>query len=219
MRATKAFILVAFERYNLLCFGGKLPPVRMEIANSVKRLGVFRFPRRRSILHPSDPSQCSIWISGRYDFPDEDILTDIVIHEMIHYYIWLSRIRDDGPHGRQFRNIMAAINSKYGRNISVRAPRMADSIIECKSGDLFSVCVTEWKDGEQLVTVSALTRVYEIDRLFRDSPRVVSLQWYQSNDPWFGGLPRVRTARAFRVNLAELAKHLVNALPLDLHRK
>lgn len=219
MQATKAFILVAFECYNRLCFGGKLPPVRMEIANSVKRLGVFRFPRRRGILHPSDSSECSICISGRYDFPDEGILTDIVVHEMIHYYIWWARIRDDGPHGRQFRSIMAAINSKYGRNISVRAPRMADSIIECKSGDLYAVCVTEWKDGEQLVTVSALTRVYEIDRLFRDSPRVVSLQWYQSNDPWFGDLPRVRTARAFRVNLAELAKHLVNALPLDLHRK
>ena len=38
-------------------------------------------------------------------------LKETLLHEMIHSYIFLERIRDDGDHGTRFREMMDFINN------------------------------------------------------------------------------------------------------------
>lgn len=44
---------------------------------------------------------------------------DILIHEMIHYFIAYQGLNDNAPHGKLFREKMNEINTKYHRNISI----------------------------------------------------------------------------------------------------
>lgn len=57
-----------------------------------------------------------IFFSDLYDYP-EDFLRNVMVHEMIHYYIHLHQIEDDGAHGHVFMKMAKEMNEKYGLNI------------------------------------------------------------------------------------------------------
>ena len=48
------------------------------------------------------------------------MMRDVMVHEMIHYYIAWNRIKDNGSHGRQFWHIAKDFNEKYGLNIAIK---------------------------------------------------------------------------------------------------
>ena len=47
---------------------------------------------------------------------DKQKLEDVVIHEMIHYYIHYHQIQDSSAHGAVFRKMMNDINTRFQRN-------------------------------------------------------------------------------------------------------
>ena len=106
MRPTLDFLRDSFSRFNTICFGGKLPEPDFRLSNARSFMGQFRHPRVFS------RERCRISLNARYDLPREE-LEDVVIHEMIHYYIWHARLRDSSSHGPVFRRIMADINTRH----------------------------------------------------------------------------------------------------------
>jgi len=57
-----------------------------------------------------------IFFSDLYDFPYE-LLRDIMVHEMIHYYMHLHQIKEEDQHGPKFMAMANEMNEKYGLHI------------------------------------------------------------------------------------------------------
>ncbi|MDE6295623.1 MAG: SprT-like domain-containing protein, partial [Muribaculaceae bacterium] len=122
MRANFIFVKERVSHFNKLIFGGELPEIRIMISTSGSTLGTFSHPRIKGRPTISDISRCVLRISNRYDLSETEI-EDTIIHELIHYYIWLSGIHNETPHGESFMRLMKNINKKFGRNISVRSTK------------------------------------------------------------------------------------------------
>ena len=119
------YIQKAFDRYNALCFRGELPGIRLELSRARTYLGRYeekrpqvRFLGRRFSLPTAEPQRL-IRISTAFDLTPEQ-QDDVIIHEMIHYYLAWKGLADRVPHGPHFRQLMEAINSRFGRHIVVR---------------------------------------------------------------------------------------------------
>ncbi|MDE7408222.1 MAG: SprT-like domain-containing protein, partial [Muribaculaceae bacterium] len=120
MRADLKFVTDRFNTFNASVFGGQLPTPQFAIVTARTFAGRFTYRIKRGPLgtrHAYDPC---LRISRCFDMPQNEI-EDIILHEMIHYYIFHKRITDNAPHGRQFRHIMQKINALHGRNITISA--------------------------------------------------------------------------------------------------
>lgn len=119
MIATKEFVKECFERFNGQIFAGELPNIPIVLSRAKTFLGKVEYKSVRGffgrILSNSD---FRMKISTTYDLP-EDVLEDVVLHEMIHYYIALKKIKDKSAHGPKFREMMKRINAEYGRHITI----------------------------------------------------------------------------------------------------
>lgn len=58
-------------------------------------------------------------ISCYYDC-EEDALHDVIVHEMIHYYLPYKHIDNNIIHGEEFQKMAKVLNRKYGLNVTVK---------------------------------------------------------------------------------------------------
>jgi predicted SprT family Zn-dependent metalloprotease len=58
-------------------------------------------------------------ISCYYDW-QEDALRDVIVHEMIHYYLAVKHIDNNLTHGEEFLKMAKEMNSRHGMNVSVK---------------------------------------------------------------------------------------------------
>lgn len=215
MRATVPFIQNAFAKYNELCFEGSLPPIPIKLTRARTFLGKVTYTIRRDFFGIVVRHQnCCLRISTFFDLPESE-LEDVVIHEMIHYYIVLNNITDTSTHGAVFRRMMEMINAKYGRHITVshkgggwRVPLRNE---EPRANWL---CVTQLSDGNWGITSCAKTKIFEIYRGLPKCYRLKSMEWYGSIDPFFNRYPRSIKPRIYKITRAELDEHLKDSTPL-----
>jgi len=107
-----------FDEFNRLFFDGKLPEIPVGLSRARSYLGICACKRRWAWFGRREYYDFRIRISTRYELTAEEI-EDTLIHEMIHYHIWLNRIKDTSAHGEVFRGIMDRINTGYGRHVTV----------------------------------------------------------------------------------------------------
>ena len=115
MRANLNYLYKKFVEFNETIFKSSLPPIEIKISRGGKVLGCLHKKTSRLGLRTS----YSMTFTNRYDMP-EQMLEDILIHEMIHYRVALDGIADTSMHGDCFKAIMNQINREHGRNISLR---------------------------------------------------------------------------------------------------
>lgn len=195
-----------FDRFNALCFEGSLPPVRIGLSRSRRTLGQFRHRAA------GGARECDILISVCYDLPAEEI-EDVLIHEMIHYAIWHRRIPDRSAHGPVFRRMMEEINTRHGRRLSISHRSSPEERRTDTARRANYLCVTRWHDGRIGLTACASTCIFSIRRAFLNDPRVESVEWRWSTDPWFNRFPRSRTARACIITDADYTARIIPARP------
>jgi len=109
------FTLVAsFTEYNKNYFGNILPYPEFKIRKSYLTFGYF------SCDYNPDYSMynCLLEISNRYNYTEEQ-LRDIMVHEMIHYYLAYTGKDIKMEHGEEFKKMANKLNRKYGLNITV----------------------------------------------------------------------------------------------------
>lgn len=211
MKATTRFVEDSYARFNGLCFGGELPPVRVVIVKARSFLGKVVYRSERNFFgRPVRNVDFTLRISSLFDLPERE-WEDVVLHEMIHCDIARRGIRDTSVHGVEFRKTMAAINEKYGRNITVRH--------RCREGQLppkaaaprrpANICVSQLRDGNWGVTLCSDAM---LPKLRRALPRFYSLrsaEWSVTSDPFFDKYPRSRTPKIYKISLEELKEHLL----------
>lgn len=117
MDKNKVLFLVGkiFDKYNVLYFENSLPKPSFDFMRTKKAVGRFTCTRLYGyrIINPK------IKLSTYYNFDNEAELTDIVLHEMIHYYIAYNNIWDNNPHGVTFRKYMRKLNDLGNHNITI----------------------------------------------------------------------------------------------------
>ena len=107
-----------FEECNSKYFGGELPTPDFDILTSSKNTcGYFQYNKGgwfdKNIYNPV------ISMTDYYDFTQKQF-TDVMCHEMIHYYLALDGTDRKCRHGRAFQQMADELNLNYGLHITKR---------------------------------------------------------------------------------------------------
>ena len=104
-----------FVDYNELYFECELPFPNIKIIHSYKNLGICtcKFDDYDNI------TEVTIGISDNYDFTEEQF-DDVLLHEMIHYYLAWTKQDVRLTHKNEFKSMMKLFNELYGTNISIK---------------------------------------------------------------------------------------------------
>lgn len=107
-----AHLQVLFREFNKAYFGNILPMPYFRITHGVNLLGRF------SYIPGSVPGTTEvIEISDFYDYEGHQ-LRDILVHEMIHYYLCYVGEEVFPSHGPAFVNMAQRLNLTYGLNVT-----------------------------------------------------------------------------------------------------
>lgn len=209
MKVTQEFLRSGFLRFNLLMFGGRLPEPDFVISDSKSALGQFVVRNGRS----------EIRVTGRFEMERRQ-LEDVLLHEMIHYFIHWSGVIDTSAHGAAFRGLMTAINAAHGRDISISARLTASQREEAigKERRVRVVCRMWLADGRCGIKVlpKAVERIREFRRVLSAAGNVTAVSFFVSDNPFFGRFPTSASLRCHVLPEDEIAENLCGAQPLKI---
>ena len=116
MEITTEIITQKFKEYDRLYFNRELPMPRIQLLKSFRTLGYFSCNK---IIGRRRLKGQRLEISCYYDW-QEDALRDVIVHEMIHYYLAYKHIDNNISHGEEFQKMAQEMNDKYGLNVTVK---------------------------------------------------------------------------------------------------
>ena len=212
MEANVDFIRNRFQTFNQKMFGGELPLPIIKTGKARRSLGTMACDKKRTAWGKVTNCNFRMTISTMFDLPEDEI-EDIIIHEMIHYYIMYKQLNDTSAHGKLFRQIMTSINSKFNRHVYVS--RKGDNTAAYNSDKPRYICITELKDGRTGITVAAKTRIFELWKMIPALFHTKKETWYWSCDPYFNKYPSCIKPKIYIADKKEIESHLENAMELQ----
>lgn len=199
------FIQNTFSRYNNLIFGGRLPRVPIRLTRAFGFVGKCVFPRYNAPADVRRAKGCSMRFSICFDMTEAE-LEDVVIHEMIHLFIYTQALPQEPSHGPTFLRLMEQINRRYGRHLTVKQQRKAEgaqgdgtqgdgtqggAVQRMRRRRFCIVAVVYLTDGR--IALKVLPRVRETIvryvRLVSQSDKVSRVKVGYSEDPFFDNFP------------------------------
>lgn len=215
MELTVAYLEEQFALFNQQYFNNELPQPRLVVSNSRTQLGRFCLQRIGSWpfgLRKRD--SYTIRVSAYYDVEEKDY-QNILLHEMIHYSIAYTGLKDTSAHGVVFRGMMDNLNRKYGWEITVTQDTRGWELSEAAqkkmerqrhSKRLILALVTH--DGKYFLSVVSRRCAGEIElRILRTSD-IIEHRWFESSDDYFSTFTVVRSLRGRRVSKEEYERFL-----------
>ena len=106
-----------FNECNKKYFGGSLPIPYLNTMNKLNILARFEYNKDKKGKHPIKWQE--IKFSDCYDYTEQDF-HEMMVHEMIHYYIAWNGIKDNKEHGKEFMRIANELNEKFNLNIAAK---------------------------------------------------------------------------------------------------
>lgn len=216
MKANLEFLKDRFHRYNHEIFSGKLPEPIFHVTAAGSFVGQYKVKR---VGRHSLSEERHLTLSDRYDLPETQ-LEDIVIHEMIHYYIHHSKLCDTSSHGQIFRKMMHDINMRFRRHITV-SHRCTKEEYESDTAKVHSIiCLCTMTDGRKLICKASQSKIFELHKAFQEWNKVAKEEWYWVYSSYFNRYRRVLTPKLFEVdteglNLIESSTRLEFAVESD----
>ena len=219
MIATKPYIEAKFDEFNKLIFGGELSRIPIVLGSATRVVGAFSCKVRRNFWGKKEYFDLKLRFSTKFDLPENE-LEDVIIHEMIHYYIHFKNLKDKSAHGPLFKNLMNQINKNFGRKISIRhkgAVKTNEQITDEKPRYRV-VAVVTMKDGKTGIKV--LPRIKEKVRHYYNavstSPTVSKIELYITINPFFGQYPCSSALRIHYIDYSTLQTQLQGSTRLSL---
>lgn len=200
-----------FRRFDHDYFGGKLPVPELGLTRAKTRLGQLAYKRAtrwgRTKLYAFKLS-----MSTYYDMTDRQAKS-VLLHEMIHYIIGFTGLKDTAPHGIVFRGMMDNLNRKYGWDIRVmtstkgwKVSEWAEERQKAKGQQTYLMLAIEMQDGKHYlsrVNPSFARRIESKLALVRE---LRSHRWYTTHEPYFEDYPQVRSLRGRRISKSDFEK-------------
>ena len=213
MKPTLKYLEQKFDYFSQLCFNGEL--VRPVIKLNTRRIGLG-YTRCR-ITCDSDGNEIDrfIWIeiSVRFDLPEEEYI-DTLVHEMIHYYIMVNRLTDDGEHGTLFMAKAQEITQKYGIKVTVAYEPNEETLISTIDRNRIVCVAKSSKNGQTLCAVVARSRLFELWKAFEETDELTDVCWYISNRAIFGSVPTIISPQLFQIEPEAIQRYLTGARQL-----
>lgn len=206
----ETWLHASFDTFNRLYFNNALPCPRLSLSQSRTRLGSMSC-KHKLTWKGYRPCRYAIHVSTYYNQTERQY-QNVLLHEMIHYYIAYKGIVDTSPHGKVFRQMMKNLNEKYGWEISVSS-RMSERKSACvqSSATPRLILLLEVQGRGHFVSVVnpkyAAVMEHELQRLVE----VKQHAWYQSTDAYFDSFPVVRSLRGRRITV-EMRNELIAKL-------
>lgn len=219
MQVTTDWIRYQFDLFNREYFGGELPLPKFSVSNARTQLGTMRFKWKAVRTGPFSYQlkkmayDYEIRISNYYEIPERQF-QEILLHEMIHYYIAVKDLRDTSSHGATFRRIMDRLNAK-GWHITVRTDTKGWTVAERNSLRPRVVLGVVMADGKHFFSVVGSRYVRGIDRQASFNSLIKQHAWYVSTDEYFRHFPQSRTLRGKLVSKAFFEEKIKEMKPLD----
>lgn len=202
-------------------FGGKLPVPELGLTRAKTRLGQLAYKRAthwgRTKLYDFKLS-----MSTYYDMTDRQAKS-VLLHEMIHYIIGFTGLKDTAPHGIVFRGVMDNLNRKYGWDIrvmtSTKGWKVSERVEErqkAKGPQTYLMLAIEMQDGKHYlsrVNPSFARRIESKLSLVRE---LRSHRWYTTQEPYFEDYPQVRSLRGRRISKSDFEKLRNVLIPFEM---
>ena len=188
-----------------------MPPIRLSTAFGRRGLTTFK----RQVM-PDGSSRDYDWvitISIRSDMP-ESFFDDVLVHEMIHYYISYNGLTDDGPHGTLFSRMMDSINTEYSLHIEKEGDVSEDMLLQEKPRQRF-VCTIELKDGSFGFLVAANNKLFELWDILAQPGVPEKITWYASFHPFWSHCPIAVSPRFLPISVEDLDHYLKGSAVLE----
>ena len=112
MRVCESQIRCLFRQFNQDYFGNLLPMPYIKIRPSVNTLGDFSYMQNEMFGTTE-----TLEISDFYEYTSNQ-LRDIVVHEMIHYYLYYIGEDVRLKHGKSFMRMARQLNQSYGLHVT-----------------------------------------------------------------------------------------------------
>ena len=109
-------IAIAFDECNMKYFNGKLPIPMFDLLHSFRTCGYFHCDYEQGWFSKKLYNFC-ISITDYYDFTPKQF-ENIMVHEMIHYYLAYFGLDKSCSHGREFKKMAKRLNLRYNLNIT-----------------------------------------------------------------------------------------------------
>lgn len=219
MEVTKEYVERKVEEYNRLIFDGKLPPIRIRITNVKSYLGLCSFSIRRKADGTREKHNFRLSFNKRFDLSEDDI-ADIIVHEMIHYYIDYNNIKDTSTHGTVFRRMMNDINTRFNRNIYIKhdhSQKEWKEIAPARERERI-IAILTFSNGKTAIKVlpnkkDTITRYYT---LVLKNAEIATVDIYTSTNSFFNRYPCSGAIRAHFIE-TEMLREQLSAAKHCLH--
>ena len=125
-----------FNECNELYFNGSLPLPYLNTMNKLNTLARFEYNKDKNGTHPIKWQE--IKFSDCYEYTEHDF-RDMMVHEMIHYYIAWNGIKDNKEHGDEFIKIATKLNEEY--NLNIETKKDASSFVKTEKAPKYNKIV------------------------------------------------------------------------------
>lgn len=210
-----------FKRFDQEYFGGKLPLPELGLTRAKTRLGQLAF-KRSSRWGRTKLYDFKLSMSTYYDMTDKQAKS-VLLHEMIHYIIGYTGLKDTAPHGVVFRGMMDNLNRKHGWDIrvmtSTKGWKVSEKVEARKKAagpQIYLILAVELKDGKHFLSRVSPRFARSLERQLLKAKEVSSYSWYTTQESYFEDFPQVRSLRGRRITKGDFEK-LRNVLtPFDM---
>lgn len=205
-----------FSFFDQEYFGGKLPLPELGLTRAKTRLGQLSF-KRASRWGRTKLYDFKLSMSTYYDMTDKQAKS-VLLHEMIHYIIGYTGLKDTSSHGIVFRGMMDNLNRKYGWEIKVATStkgwKVSDAVKEkkkAKGPQTYLMLAIEMRDGKHYLSRVSPSFARRLENQLKFVNEVASHQWYTTQESYFEDYPQVRSLRGRRISKADF-QGLLNVL-------
>ena len=196
MRPTITFLKEKYQYFNELCFNNSLPDITIRLSRSRTTGGNLRYRYTKNAFGVKNFTNPVISISIIYDLP-QNVVEDVLIHEMIHYHILVNHLKDTSTHGDIFRGEMERINIVYGRNVTVSLRQVGIDYSQDTQQKIHFVCVFKHKDGRIMFAPTTKGSLRTLWKKIETATAITEYKWYVTGNPYFNRYRHVRTLKAY----------------------
>lgn len=210
-----------FKRFDQEYFGGKLPLPELSLTRAKTRLGQLAF-KRASRWGRTKLYDFKLSMSTYYDMTEQQAKS-VLLHEMIHYIIGYTGLKDTSPHGVVFRGMMDNLNRKYGWDIrvmtSTKGWKVSERVAEkkkAKGPQTYLMLAIELKDGKFYLSRVNPGFARRIEKQLPMVRELRSHRWYTTQESYFEDYPQVRSLRGCRITKNDFEKLQNVLVPFEL---
>lgn len=210
-----------FKRFDQEYFGGKLPLPELSLTRAKTRLGQLAF-KRASRWGRTKLYDFKLSMSTYYDMTEQQAKS-VLLHEMIHYVIGYTGLKDTSPHGVVFRGMMDNLNRKYGWDIrvmtSTKGWKVSERVAEkkkAKGPQTYLMLAIELKDGKFYLSRVNPGFARRIEKQLPMVRELRSHRWYTTQESYFEDYPQVRSLRGRRITKNDFEKLQNVLVPFEL---